>query len=55
MCGSGASIDVSAPIELTARRTAALLPQAKLIEIPGAAHGLYIAHADVIIEAICAR
>lgn len=46
--------DVSAPIELTGRRTAALLPQAELIEIPGAAHGLYVTHVDVIIEAICA-
>ncbi|CRZ16680.1 alpha/beta fold hydrolase [Mycolicibacterium neworleansense] len=46
--------DVSAPIELTGRRTAALLPDAKLVEIPGAAHGLYVTHADRVIEAICA-
>lgn len=47
--------DVSAPVELTGRRTAALLPQGKLIEIPGAAHGLYITHADRVIEAISAH
>jgi non-heme chloroperoxidase len=46
--------DVSAPIELTARRTAALLPQATLIEIPGAAHGLYVTHSDVICSDLCA-
>ncbi|WP_396915976.1 alpha/beta fold hydrolase [Mycolicibacterium sp.] len=47
--------DVSAPIELTGRCTAALLPNARLIEIPGAAHGLYVTHADRIIDAICVR
>ncbi|WKG04173.1 alpha/beta fold hydrolase [Mycolicibacterium sp. HK-90] len=45
--------DVSTPIDLTGRRTAALLPHAELIEIPGAAHGLYLTHADRVIEAIC--
>lgn len=44
--------DVSAPIELTGRRTAALLPHAELVEIPGAAHGLYLTHADRIVDAI---
>lgn len=44
--------DASTPIELTGRRTAALLPNAQLIEIPGAAHGLYLTHADRIIDAI---
>ncbi|UNC00368.1 alpha/beta hydrolase [Mycolicibacterium boenickei] len=46
--------DVSTPIELTGRRTVALLPQGTLVEIPGAAHGLYVTHADRVIEAICA-
>lgn len=46
--------DVSTPIELTGRRTVALLPNAELIEIPGAAHGLYVTHADRVIQAICA-
>lgn len=44
--------DVSAPIELTARRAAMLLPHAELVEIPGAAHGLYVTHADRIVDAI---
>lgn len=46
--------DVSSPIELTGRRTVALLPQGTLVEIPGAAHGLYVTHADRVIDAICA-
>ncbi|NKZ15624.1 alpha/beta hydrolase [Mycolicibacterium septicum DSM 44393] len=45
--------DASTPIELTGRRTVALLPNAELVEIPGAAHGLYVTHADRVIEAIC--
>lgn len=44
--------DASTPIELTGRRTVALLPNAELVEIPGAAHGLYVTHADRVIEAI---
>ncbi|MEW2482314.1 alpha/beta hydrolase [Mycobacterium sp. NPDC049093] len=44
--------DASTPIELTGRRTAALLPHAELVEIPGAAHGLYLTHADRIVDAI---
>ncbi|MGV9798715.1 alpha/beta fold hydrolase [Mycobacterium sp. NPDC003449] len=49
--------DVSTPIDLTGRRAAALLPHAEFIEIPGAAHGLYVTHEDRIIEeleAFCA-
>lgn len=46
--------DASTPIELTGRRTVALLPDAELIEIPGAAHGLYFTHADRVLAAICA-
>lgn len=45
--------DASTPIELTGRRTVALLPQGALVEIPGAAHGLYVTHADRVIDAIC--
>lgn len=48
-------VDVSTPIELTGRRTVALLPDAELIEIPGAAHGLYVTHADRVIDAICVQ
>lgn len=33
--------DASAPIDLTGRKTARLLPDARLIEYPGAGHGLY--------------
>ncbi|WP_066900251.1 alpha/beta fold hydrolase [Mycolicibacterium houstonense] len=47
--------DVSTPIDLTGRRAAALLPHAELIEIPGAAHGLYLTHADRVIDAISAQ
>ncbi|ART72740.1 hypothetical protein BTO20_33000 [Mycobacterium dioxanotrophicus] len=46
--------DVSAPIELTGRRTAALLPQGELMEISGAAHGLYVTHAHTICGALAA-
>lgn len=45
--------DASTPIELTGHRTVALLPDAELVEIPGAAHGLYVTHADRIADAIC--
>ncbi|WP_166908393.1 alpha/beta fold hydrolase [Mycobacterium sp. DL440] len=48
-------VDASTPIELTGRRTAALLPHAQLIEIPGAAHGIYLTHADRVIDAICVQ
>jgi pimeloyl-ACP methyl ester carboxylesterase len=33
--------DASAPIDLTGRRTAALIPNSQLIEYPGCGHGLY--------------
>jgi non-heme chloroperoxidase len=38
--------DVSAPLELTARRTVELIPDAELIVYPGAPHGLFLTHAD---------
>lgn len=44
--------DASTPIELTGRRTAALLPRAKLIEIGGAGHGVFVTHAARIVEEI---
>ena len=47
--------DVSTPIELNGRRTVALLPNAELVAIPGAAHGLYVTHADRVIDAISAH
>jgi non-heme chloroperoxidase len=44
--------DASAPIEITGRKTAALLPRATLIELPGAGHGLYVTHAPQIVGQI---
>ncbi|MFI5657162.1 alpha/beta fold hydrolase [Streptomyces sp. NPDC051684] len=40
------AVDSSAPIDLTARRTAELIPGARLKEYPTAGHGLYITHKD---------
>ncbi|MET0326292.1 MAG: alpha/beta hydrolase, partial [Ilumatobacteraceae bacterium] len=37
--------DLSAPIEVTGRPTAALLPDGRLHVIEGAGHGLYTSHA----------
>ena len=37
-------LDVSAPLELTARRTAALLPNARLKVYAGAPHGMFVTH-----------
>ncbi|WP_214322633.1 alpha/beta fold hydrolase [Nonomuraea sediminis] len=38
--------DFSAPIDVTGRRTAELLPKADYKEYPGAGHGVYITHQD---------
>lgn len=38
--------DFSAPIEVTGRRTAELVPSADYREYPNAGHGLYVTHAD---------
>jgi pimeloyl-ACP methyl ester carboxylesterase len=38
--------DVSAPLELTARRSAALIPEVRLRVIEGAAHGMFLTHAE---------
>jgi non-heme chloroperoxidase len=38
--------DVSAPIELTGKRTAALIPDSRLIVYEGAPHGLMLTHVD---------
>jgi non-heme chloroperoxidase len=38
--------DVSAPLELTGRPTAALIPGAKLIVYEGAPHGLFVTHME---------
>ena len=44
--------DVSAPIEITGRKAASLLPDAALIELPDVGHGLYVTHAVQIAEEI---
>jgi non-heme chloroperoxidase len=44
--------DASAPIEITGRRTAALLPHARLIELPEVGHGLYATHAPQIVDEV---
>jgi non-heme chloroperoxidase len=44
--------DASAPIEITGRKTAALLPRARLIELPEVGHGLYVTHAPPIVGQI---
>jgi non-heme chloroperoxidase len=38
--------DVSAPLELTARKTARLIPDSRLKVYEGAPHGLFITHMD---------
>jgi pimeloyl-ACP methyl ester carboxylesterase len=38
--------DVSAPLDLTARRSAALLPRARLRVLEGAAHGMFLTHVE---------
>jgi non-heme chloroperoxidase len=44
--------DASAPIEITGRKTAAVLPRARLIELPEVGHGLYVTHAPQIVGEI---
>lgn len=38
--------DVSAPLDLTARRSAALVPDVRLRVIEGAAHGMFVTHVE---------
>ncbi len=45
--------DASAPVAITGRKTAALLPDARLIELPDVGHGLYVTHAAEIVEELC--
>jgi non-heme chloroperoxidase len=47
-------LDASAPIELTARRTAAMLPDARLEVYAGAPHGLPLTHAPRLAQDIAA-
>lgn len=46
--------DLSAPLDWTARRYAALIPGARLVVYPGAAHGLMVTHAARLAEDIAA-
>jgi pimeloyl-ACP methyl ester carboxylesterase len=46
--------DASAPIELTGRPAAALIPGARLVEIEGAPHGLYFSHRERVNAEIAA-
>jgi pimeloyl-ACP methyl ester carboxylesterase len=38
--------DTSAPVELTGRRTAQLVPGCRYVEYPTAGHGLFVTHAQ---------
>jgi pimeloyl-ACP methyl ester carboxylesterase len=40
--------DASAPLEVTGRRTAALVPHSRLVVVPGGPHGLFITHAEAV-------
>jgi non-heme chloroperoxidase len=40
--------DFSAPVEITGRRTAELVPGAVYKEYPGAGHGLFVSHKDLL-------
>jgi pimeloyl-ACP methyl ester carboxylesterase len=39
-------LDASAPLDLTARPTASLLPHARLLVYPGAPHGMFLTHIE---------
>jgi pimeloyl-ACP methyl ester carboxylesterase len=40
------ALDVSAPLELTARRTSALVPDCRLVVYEDAAHGMFLTHVE---------
>ena len=40
------ALDVSAPLDLTARRTAALVPACRLVVLEDAAHGMFLTHVE---------
>jgi pimeloyl-ACP methyl ester carboxylesterase len=44
--------DVSAPLELTAKRSAALIPDVRLQVIEGAAHGMFVTHVERVDAAL---
>ena len=44
--------DQSAPLDMCGRTTAALIPGAKLVVLPGAPHGLFTTHAEAVNQAL---
>jgi pimeloyl-ACP methyl ester carboxylesterase len=42
------TVDQSAPLEITGKPTAALIPGARLEILPGAPHGLFVTHAEAV-------
>ena len=46
------TVDASAPLEITGRPSAALIPGAKLTVLPGAPHGLFLTHDREVNQAI---
>ncbi|MFC3067722.1 alpha/beta fold hydrolase [Phenylobacterium soli] len=47
-------MDASAPLEMTGRRVAALIPGAELVVLKGAPHGLFTTHAEAVNQHILA-
>ena len=45
-------VDASAPVEITGRPTAELIPDARLQVLEGAAHGLFLTHAEAVNRAV---
>lgn len=45
-------VDASAPLEITGRPTAAHIAGSRLTVLPGAPHGLFLTHADIVNQAI---
>ena len=46
--------DASNPIDLTGRKTAALLPDCRFVELDGAGHGLYVNDAERVVKELLA-
>ena len=42
------ALDVSAPLEPTARRTSALVPDCRLVVLEDAAHGMFLTHVEQV-------
>jgi pimeloyl-ACP methyl ester carboxylesterase len=46
------ALDVSAPLDLTARRTQALVPDCRLVVFEDAAHGMFLTHVEQVNAAL---